>query len=37
MKKRNTKINKLIGPKFKEIRKNKHVSLKELAQKTGVK
>jgi transcriptional regulator with XRE-family HTH domain len=34
--KRNAKVNKLVGPKFKEIRKKKHVSLKELAQKTGV-
>lgn len=36
LKKRNTKIDKTIGPKFKEIRKEAHVSLKELAQKVGV-
>lgn len=36
LKKRNTKIDKTVGPKFKEIRKEAHVSLKELAQKVGV-
>lgn len=36
MKKRNNKIDKTIGPRFKEVRREAHVSLKELAQKVGV-
>lgn len=36
MKKRNNKIDKNVGPKFKEIRKEAHVSLSELAQRVGV-
>lgn len=36
MKRRNAKITKTVGPKFKEVRKRAHVSLKELAQKVGV-
>ncbi|QQP28641.1 helix-turn-helix domain-containing protein [Lactobacillus ultunensis] len=36
MKRRNAKITKTIGPKFKEIRKEAHISLKELAKKVGI-
>ncbi len=36
MKRRNAKIDKIVGPKFKEIRKEANISLKELAQKVGV-
>lgn len=36
MKRRNSKIDKIVGPKFKEIRKEAQVSLNELAQKVGV-
>ncbi|MPW14476.1 helix-turn-helix domain-containing protein [Lactobacillus helveticus] len=36
MKRRNAKIDKIVVPKFKEIRKEENVSLKELAQKVGV-
>lgn len=36
MKRRNAKIDKIVVPKFKEIRKEANVSLKELAQKVGV-
>jgi len=36
VKRRNAKIDKIVGPKFKEIRKEANISLKELAQKVGV-
>ena len=36
MKRRNSKIDKIVGPKFKEIRKEAQVSLNELAQKVGI-